>query len=204
MANGIRLEFSSLLTRHPRCGRVLLRTYGEAAAVRLSLDPDRLTGSVEEREVVFGHAAIGSTPTREHLRQVSWATMFDPSYLEELSITMPEDTLSEFGAVALAALAISEFERAEIIHVLPKGSGGDYLVTVKWRPAPIQLEVSGIRCDDSPSGAKTTDRVIEKCGQVLRKAREGFVSVSTFAHRPTGGPYTLVGYVTRDTMGART
>lgn len=189
----------TLPQRHPKFGRVLLNTYGTAAAVRLSLDPVRLPNGVEEREVVFAHAAVGSTPTREHRRVVSWAAL-DPSYLEELSLAMPADTLSEFGAVAMAALAVSEFETAEIVQVLAKGSGGDYHVAVEWRPSPIQLEASGIASDDSPSGAKTTNRVTQKCDQVLRVAREGFVSVTAFDHAPTGGPYTLLGYVTRATM----
>lgn len=203
MANEIRLELSSMPTRHPKCGRVLLRTYGEAAVVRLSLDPVRMAAGTEEREVVFGHAALGSVPTAEHRRTVSWVGLFDPSILEELLVTMPEDTLSEFGAVALAALAVSEFENAEIVQVLPKGSGGDYHLAVRWRPTLIQLEVSGVRRDDSPTGANTTARVNEKCEQVLRRTREGFVSVSAFDHRPSSGPYTILGYVTRATMSER-
>jgi hypothetical protein len=192
----------TLPQRHPKFGRVLLNTYGSAAAVRLSLDPVRLPNGVEEREVVFAHAAVGSTPTREHRRVVSWAAL-DPSYLEELSIAMPADTLSEFGAVALASLAVSEFENAEIVQVLAKGNGGDYHVTVDWRPTPIQLEASGVASDDSPSGARTANRVTEKCEQVLRRSAEGFVSVTAFDHRPSGGPYTLLGYVTRATMARR-
>jgi hypothetical protein len=195
---------NTLPQRHPKRGRALLRAYGEAATVRLSLNPVRLASGVEEREVVFAHAAVGVNPTCEHRRLVSWTGLYDPTDLEELAITMPEETVSEFGAIALAALAISEFEQAEILHVLPKGSGGDYLIAVAWRPTPIQLEVSGIRCDDSSSGASTTARVAAKCEQVLTKAREGFVSVTTFDHRPSGGPYTLLGYVTRATMTART
>jgi hypothetical protein len=158
---------------------------------------------VEELEVIFAHTAAGQTPTRESSRVVSWTGLFDPSYLEALSITVPEDDLTEDGAIALAALAISEFEHVEIIQVLRKGSGGDYLVTVQWRPTPVQLEVSGIRRDDSPSGRDTSKRIADKSGQVLKKAQEGFVSVTTFDHRPNGRPYSFLGYVTRATMAVR-
>lgn len=200
MSNGVRLELSSLPKRHPKCGLALQISYGAAAVIRLCFDPVMLAKDAEDREVVFGHAAVGARATVEHRHSVYWGQQADRAFLEQLSITMPPDTLTESAAVALAALSVSEFEQGRISHVLPKGSGGDYHVEVDWRQHPVQLEVSGLRRDDSPTGAGTNARVDEKCGQVLTKVREGFVSVTAFHHQPNGQPYSLLCYVTRDTI----
>jgi hypothetical protein len=86
-------------------------------------------------------------------------------------------------------LLIHELERAVLTDVLLIGAGGDYLVRLSGHPAPVQVEVSGIKIETE---SEASTRLSKKRGQV-RGA--GFVSVTTFQHSRTGGPHSYLHFV---------
>lgn len=188
MSNPTRLELSSLPQRHPRVGAALLHRYGPDAVVRLSTEPIALPHGVEERAVGVGHTPRGQTTARHVYVVIDWTGLFPSVVLEQMPRTPPALDLSEGGAVCVAALLVSHFEEGSFLNVLEIGSGGDYEVEVKWRKRPVQLEVSGLLRDDTPSGAEVRKRVTQKRQQV----RDGFVSVTAFYHQATNGPYSVL------------
>lgn len=92
-------------------------------------------------------------------------------------------------------MLINELEGGVIQNVLPIGSGGDYLVRVSGEASFIPLEMSGLQVDATGSGSVSL--LGAKTDQVLRNARVGFVSVTTFSHGPHAIVHSYLHFVRR-------
>jgi hypothetical protein len=101
--------------------------------------------------------------------------------------------LTEEAAVGIAALLIHDLEGGILQSVLQIGSGGDYRLQVREASVPIQLEVSGVRMDET--GSESVSRLGKKTNQVLGDARVGFVSVTTFHHGPRAVVHSYLHFV---------
>jgi hypothetical protein len=195
MPNGNLLELSSLVTRHSAIGDALLRQYAAPVIVRLCIDPTRQPSGTMRRGVeIDWRKRPGKEAPTQVRREISWAGIQDLEQVcEQLPYTKNAHDLTEEAAVGVAALLINDLEEAVLQSVLPIGSGGDYLVRVQELSSPIQLEVSGLRDDQAESASRA--RLREKTGQVLKHARVGFVSVTTFSHGAKGAVHSYLHYV---------
>lgn len=165
-----------------------MRSYGIAAVCRLSVEPTTLADGQHDREVVVEHTPHDRTGAVIHRAKIGWAGIATRDECERARFCIGETVLTETAAIVIGAAVVSEYESAEVISVLQIGSGGDFRVEVDWRKKPVQLEVSGLLRDDTPSGADTRARVGVKCRQV----GEGFVSVTAFHHQPSGTAHTVL------------
>jgi hypothetical protein len=126
----------------------------------------------------------GTEPAALVRRDVGWAGIPQHSgtVCEQLPLILNAHTLTEQAAVGVALLLLHDLEGGVLQTVLPIGSGGDYLVHVSGEDSVIQLEVSGLREDNTGSASRS--RLRQKTDQVLTHAQVGFVSVTTFCHGP--------------------
>lgn len=193
MSNGIRLELSSLPELHPERGDVLLECYALAAMTRLCVDPTRLSSFTWEREIVIEHTPRQG-PMVTHRAIICWDGIATHAKCQRAMRTIPARSLTEHAAIVVAALTISAFEGARIVEVLEPGAGGDYHLEVDWQPEPVQLEVSGLRSDLTPSGADTRERVKQKAEQV----KLGYVSVTAFEHLSSGVVHSVLCFADSD------
>lgn len=190
----IRLEFSSIPVRHPHCGDLLLHAFGMAATHRLSIDPELLDESMTEREVTIDHTPNRSKKAPQQRVIISWSGSVDRDLSVRAHLAINANDLTEMAAILVASLTVSHFENGRIRSVLQIGSGGDYEVEVDWQRKPVQMEVSGLRADDTPKGNATAACVTKKRAQV----GTGFVSVTAFRHFATGLPHSVLCYADGD------
>jgi hypothetical protein len=94
------------------------------------------------------------------------------------------------------ALLIHELEEITVVEVEQQGSGGDYRLSLTKRGMPVQVEVSGLRMDES--GGRSSVRLKEKCDQVLTRCPAGFASVTTFQRLKAGVVHSFLHYVERE------
>jgi hypothetical protein len=136
------------------------------------------------------------------LRRIGWGDIREGlgRVCEQLPYTKNAHELTEEAAVGIAALLIHDLEGGVLQNVLPIGNGGDYLVRVREASAPIQLEVSGVRMDET--GSNSRSRLQEKSDQVLTCVRVGFVSVTTFCHGPRAVVHSYLHFVRRGRRSA--
>jgi hypothetical protein len=115
----------------------------------------------------------GRRPREQVRRRIGWGNI--PEELrrvcEQLPYTKNAHDLTEEAAIGVAALLINDLEGGVLQTVLPIGSGGDYLVRVSGEHRFIQLEVSGLRVDET--GSHSGSRLQQKTEQVLTQANVG-------------------------------
>lgn len=180
MPPGFPLELGSLPTIHPKMA--FLSCYGTSAIIRLSLDPTTMPSDTMVRSVIVDWVARpGGSASKELTREISWKDV--PTALADeafrWAFTKSSHVITEEAAVCVMALLLHDLENVECLKVLEPGSGGDYLVVIPGVP-PLQAESSGIRVD--PKGYESTQRIKEKCAQVLTKCSTGIASVTAFSH----------------------
>ena len=183
MTSGHVLELSSLPTRHPKCGAALLHQCGLSLIVRLSIDPTRQASGIMWRDVTVDWVAEpNGVAAVQHLCALGWSGM--PKEWDDVLVQWPIGVSShestEKAAIAAMALLIHDLAQAEIVRVLPIGSGGDYHIEVAGASGQVQVECSGILID--VTGARAQSRLSDKKDQVLKKCAAGFASVTTFSH----------------------
>jgi hypothetical protein len=173
---GPTIEVKTIDERHRRSG--LLKEFGIKIILRLAIDPVRQPPGVVKRAITVNRISPGSGEERwEETRELGWAGL--PEYLDEceqIPIILNEHLITEQAAIGVMLLLIHELEGAILPTVLPIGSGGDYLVSLRGASKPVQVEVSGIK---SGSAGQASSRLGVKRGQV-RGA--GFASVTTFQY----------------------
>lgn len=195
MPPGVTLELGSLPKIHPKMA--FLSCYGTSTIVRLSLDPILIPSGTMVRSVIVDWVARPGVGAAQDLtREIGWATVPEAITNEVVKwrITKNAHDITEEAAIGVMAMLLYDLERAEIIRVLPIGSGGDYLVAIQGIP-PLQAESSGIRVD--PKGYLSTQRLTEKCVQVLTKCSVGFASVTAFSHSLSQDVRCQLRYVAR-------
>ena len=175
------LELRSLPEIHPRTA--ILIGYGPATIFRLSIEPTAVAVSATSREVrVDWVQRPGDSRSQELTREISWRDV--PKLILDAILkwrfTKNERVVTEEAAIGVMAMLIDDLEDAEILHVLPIGSGGDYLIALRGTAVQIQAESSGILIDSQ--GYESTARLKEKGAQVLSKSASGFASVTAFSH----------------------
>jgi hypothetical protein len=197
MSNGTVLELSTLPVRHPTIGAALLDSCAASVIVRLSIDPTPQRAGTTSRGVeVNWRKRPGGGSAERVLRDIGWSDQARrATACEQLSVARNAEDITEAAGIGLAALLIHDIEEGVIQAVLPIGSGGDYLVRVSGQDSFIQLEMSGLRVDET--GRKSAARLSEKTDQVLSKARVGFVSVTTFSHGPHAIVHSYLHFVRR-------
>jgi hypothetical protein len=135
-------------------------------------------------------------------RDIGWAGLQCDGWVrDQLPHSRNADDLTEGAAIGVAALLISDLEKGTLQSVLPIGSGGDYLLRLKEVSCPIQIEMSGLREDETGSASRS--RLGTKSDQVLTHARVGFVSVTTFSHGSTAVAHSYLYYVRRQKTKAK-
>lgn len=187
MSNENALELSSLPVRHPVNGAGLLHEFAPATIVRLSMAPTLRAGILSREIEVNWLRRPGHAPEKQVRRYIGWNDQEElKKVCEQLPYTKNAQDITEAAAIGVAALLIHDLEGAVLQNVLPIGNGGDYLVRVCGEHSFIQLEVSGLRKDET--GSDSRSRLRQKTDQVLTSVRVGFVSVTTFCH----GPHAVV------------
>lgn len=172
---------------------VLLELFGTKIILRLGVDPVRLPQGSTTRAITvdrIGPTSAGSRWTET--REVDWSRL--PEHLdrcEQVRFVLNDEAITEQAAIGVMLLLIHELEGAVLARVLPIGSGGDYLVSLKGATEPVQVEVCGIR---SGSANRASSRLGEKRGQV-RGA--GFVSVTTFQHGDKDDAHSYLHFTAR-------
>jgi hypothetical protein len=198
------VELASLPTYHPRLGVALVKDYAGSAVYRLSVDPTAIPSGTMVREISVDRLGLppNTTATEETL-EIGWRglTEINSEYLATLPYTTPESDLTERAAITVMAAILGACDVGELLGVLPIGSGGDYLLQVKQRKNPIQIEISGICLDDS--GSKSRSRLGEKGKQVLTNSVTGFASVTTFSHPPHERVLSYLHYFSKRSSGRR-
>jgi len=192
MANGPVIELDSLPSRHPKTGAAFLKQCAAACVLRLSMDPTQLPAGIKVREIVVDRLTPGTAREPwQDLRLLGWGgtTGVSEDDCVRLSITFNERRITEDAALAIMALLIHELEGLTVERVLPIGSGGDYLLSMRRWGKPTQVEVSGIRED--LSGRRSRSRLAEKREQVPA----GFASVTTFSRQGASGVHSYLHYV---------
>lgn len=195
MPPGAPLELGSLPTIHPLVS--ILSSCGTSTIVRLSLDPPTKSSDTMLRNVIVDWVARpGVGAAQELTREIGWTTVPEAITNEVVKwrITKNSHDITEEAAIGVMALLLYDLERAEILCVLPIGSGGDYLVAIQGIP-PLQAESSGIHSD--PMGYLSTQRMKVKCEQVLTKCSTGFACVAAFSHSPSRDVRCKLHYVSR-------
>jgi len=193
MPNGHAIELTDLPTMHPPIGAGMLHLFALPALIRLSVDPTPLAITTMCRKIAVEWKARDGTPAQTINRVIGWANLqnhfvdFD-TRVAQLPHTLGPQPLTEFAAIAIMALLVSNLERMVLNEVLQIGSGGDYYGMIDL--IRFECEVSGIRDAAFPSVAMA--RLREKTEQLLAHPIEsGFVSVTTFAH-PTTPPNGII------------
>lgn len=196
MPSGVTLELGSLPTIHPNMA--FLSCYGASAIIRLCLDPTTMPSDTMVRSVIVEWVARpGGSASQELTREISWKKDVPKSMADEAfkwAFTKSSHVITEEAAVCVMALLLHDLENVECLKVLEPGSGGDYLVVIPGVP-PLQAESSGIRVD--PKGYLSTQRMNEKCEQVLKKSSAGFASVTAFSHSPSQDVRCQLRYVAK-------
>jgi hypothetical protein len=198
------VELASLPTYHPRLGVALVKDYAGSAVYRLSVDPTAFPSGTIAREVSVHRLDPPPTATAtEETLEIGWTGLAEISseYLATLPYTTPESDLTERAAITVMAAILGAWDVGELLRVLPIGSGGDYLLQVKQRKNPIQIEISSIRHDES--GSKSWSRLGEKGKQVLTNSVSGFASVTAFSHPPAERVLSYLHYFSKRSSGER-
>ncbi len=173
MSKGTILELSSLPARHPTTGAALLESCAASVIVRLSIDPTlQPAGTMSRGLQVSWRRRLGRGAAEQILRDIGWRDQERrATACEQLPITRNAEDITETASIGIAALPMHDIEGGDFQTVLPIGSGGDYLVRVSGQDSFIQLEMSGLRVDETGSNAAA--RLSEKADQVLSKALVG-------------------------------
>ncbi len=195
MPPGAPLELGSLPTIHPLVS--ILYSCGTSTIVRLSLDPPTMPSDTMVRSVIVDWVSRSGTGALQELtREIAW-TDVPKAITEEAKKwkkTKNSHDITEEAAIGVMALLLHDLEGAEILEVLQQGSGGDYLLDIPGVP-DMQAESSGIHTD--PMGYLSTQRMKEKCEQVLTKCSTGFACVAAFSHSPSQDVRCKLHYVSR-------
>lgn len=200
MAEDSVLEILSLRQHHPKL--VLADVYGKKLILRLCYDPTLMPLDCVSRSVTVEFHDEGSSDPVSVEREIGWKGLerFAGDYCQRLGNSEPKDGLTEGAAIALMGLLVHDLVGATIGGVLRKGSGGDYEARYRKprrREKAIQIEVSGIREDSTPSAALTRTRLREKTAQVLRLQLVGIVSVTAFKAFQRNEVLSLLHFVKR-------
>ena len=186
----IRLNLADLPTMHPQFD---LEAYAHHAVVRLIHNPVRLDDATDSVRLVVNHRLENHVATSGVDVMLGVKGVLSRIRLLRIARSSGEEKITEQGAVAIAALIVAHFKRAEIVTVLQKGTGADYRLEYTDSIRKVALEISGLLCDESPSGADVRKRIEEKRAQLRRgEVRCGLVSVTAFAYQPTGTPYNVL------------
>ncbi len=196
MPPGVTLELGSLPKIHPKMA--FLSCYGTSTIVRLSLDPILIPSGTMVRSVIVDWVARPGVGAAQDLtREITWTGA--PDAITDGGIewtnTKSSRVITEEAAIVVMALLLHDLEGAEIIKVLEIGSGGDYEVIIPGA-GKLQAESSGIHSD--PKGYESTQRLKEKCRQVLSNCSAGFASVTAFSHSPSQDVRCQLCYVTKN------
>jgi hypothetical protein len=186
MPNGPVLELSTLPSRHPPIGQALLLLCAAPSINRLSIDPTpQPPGTISRAVTVERIARPGKNPPVKDMRDIGWGGLanFAGNVCVQWARTVNARTVTEQAAIGVMALLVNDLEGGVLQHVLQIGSGGDYFVLGRGAKRPVQVEVSGIKED--LVGHASRSRVEQKSAQVLKHARVGYASVTTFSH-PVG------------------
>ena len=174
------LELRLLPDRHPTPN---ILGYGAATILRLSIDPTAIASEATSRVVRIDWVRRpGGCSPQEVVREISWQGV--PNWVLDASATLPftknASAITEEAAIGVMALLIDDLEDAEILTVLPIGSGGDYQLLLRGLNAQTQVECSGIHIDER--GYESTARLKQKPEQVRTISPNGFASVTAFSH----------------------
>jgi hypothetical protein len=199
-----RLELATLPTRHSDFGQEVLKRFGTAAVLRLSLDPVLVPPLQKQRAITVDWVSRDKPDVRvEEVREVGWSDLVDATEADciRLRSVYNEEQITECAAIAVMALLIHELERLTVKGALEIGSGADYLGTMEGKGGDLPIEVSGIRADTT--GRQSSGRLGRKCQQLLKKNAAGFVSLTTFRRLKAGILHSYLHYVERRGSGKR-
>lgn len=199
------IELRTLPGRHPQLGMVGLNEFGPKVILRLGIEPLAAAAGLRKRGITIDRVSrTGSgTQVREE-REIGWDNLpqFSADDCRRLSVSLPEDRLTEDAAIGVMFLLIHELEGMEVLSVLQVGESGDYLVVSKDNGKRFGVEVSGIRRDEGKS--ETSSRQKKKTDQLLAHTHAGYVSVTAFQYGNDASAFSVLHFVTRPRQAAKT
>jgi len=131
----------------------------------------------------------------QEVRTVGWSALphLSVEYCLHWSLAFNRNDITEDAAIVVMALLIHELEGMILQRVSQIGSGCDYYVRKCRSAKRVPVEVSGL-FEEVIAGQSHT-RLKEKCVQVLRHNRTGYVSVTTFKHLDGQFAHSYLHYV---------